>query len=144
MLAETGFDHRGRRCFSGAATCGVIYILMMKFSETFPHPPIKLYMTPLIVFISQTLFNIFKVLEIKYTYQNRVGELLLNSVWINIVSLTSVFYSIESLLKGDFYIIIFYIGGSVAGKWIGMKLGNPRNQIWKKLFQRTRNGKNAR
>lgn len=98
-------------------------------------------MTALIIFISQTLFNIFKVLEIKYTYQNRVGELLLNSVWINIVSLASVFYSVESLLKGEFYIIIFFIGGSVTGKWIGMKLGNPRYQIWKRLFQRKVNQK---
>ncbi len=94
-------------------------------------------MTAIIVLLSQTLFNVFKVLEIKYTYQNRVGELLLNSVWINIVSLTSVYYSIESLLKGELWIVVFYIAGSILGKWIGMKLGNPRNQIWKSLFQKT-------
>jgi hypothetical protein len=93
-------------------------------------------MTALIVFLSQTLFNIFKVLEIKYTYQNRVPELLINSVWINIVSLTSVYFSIESLLKGELRVVVFYIAGSILGKWIGMKLGNPRNQIWKSLFQK--------
>jgi hypothetical protein len=90
--------------------------------------------TELIVFLSQTLFNIFKVLEIKYTYQNRVMPLLLNSVWINLVSLVSVYYSIDNLFKGNFVVIIFYISGSVAGKYLGMKLGNPENQIWKKLF----------
>ena len=90
--------------------------------------------TELVVFSSQTLFNIFKVLEIKYTYQNKVVPLLLNSVWINLVSLTSVYYSIDSLFKGNFSVIVFYIAGSVAGKYLGMKLGNPRNQIWKRLF----------
>lgn len=93
-------------------------------------------MTAIIVFLSQTLFNVFKVLEIKYTYQNRVPELLINSVWINIVSLTSVYFSIESLLHGEIWIVIFYIAGSILGKWVGMKLGNPRNQIWKSLFQK--------
>ena len=29
------------------------------------------------------------------------------------------------------------ITGSILGKWVGMKLGNPRNQIWKSLFQKT-------
>ena len=92
--------------------------------------------TALIVFLSQTLFNVFKVLEIKYTYQNRVPELLINSIWINIVSLTSVYFSIESLLHGELRIVAFYIAGSILGKWIGMKLGNPRNQIWKSIFQK--------
>jgi len=88
----------------------------------------------LIVLISQTLYNIFKVLEIKYTYQNKIGALLLNSVWINLVSLASTYYAIDDLLKGNFSVIIFYIIGSVLGKYIGMKLGNPRNKIWDRLF----------
>ena len=89
----------------------------------------------LIVLIAQTLYNIFKVLEIKYTYQNKIGALLLNSVWINLVALASTYYAIDDLLKGNFTIVIFYIIGSVIGKYIGMKLGNPRSQIWTKLFK---------
>jgi hypothetical protein len=92
-------------------------------------------MKELIVLTSQILYNIFKVLEIKYTYQNKVGALLVNSVWINLVSLVSTYYAIDDLLKGNFTIIIFYIIGSVVGKYLGMKLGNPRNQIWNKLFK---------
>jgi hypothetical protein len=92
-------------------------------------------MKELIVLFSQILYNIFKVLEIKYTYQNKVGALLVNSVWINLVSLVSTYYAIDDLLKGNFTIIIFYIIGSVVGKYLGMKLGNPRNQVWKKLFK---------
>jgi hypothetical protein len=90
--------------------------------------------TELIVFLSQTLFNIFKVLEIKYTYQNKIGPLLLNSVWINLVSLVSIYYSLDNLFKNNFAVIAFYIAGSVFGKYLGMKLGNPENQIWKRLF----------
>jgi len=95
-------------------------------------------MKELIVFTSQILYNIFKVLEIKYTYQIKVGALLVNSVWINLVSLVSTYYAIDDLLKGNFTIIIFYIIGSVVGKYLGMKLGNPRNQIWNKLFKSKR------
>ena len=74
------------------------------------------------VFIFQVLFNIFKVLEIRYTLHNQVRKLLANSVWINLVSLASTFYSIDALLKGNFIVIIFYIAGSVVGKYIGMKI----------------------
>jgi hypothetical protein len=90
----------------------------------------------LIVFLAQTLFNIFKVLEIKYTYQNKIGALLINSIWINLVALASTYYAIDDLLNGKFTIIIFYIVGSVLGKYIGMQFGNPRNKVWKKLFNK--------
>jgi hypothetical protein len=92
----------------------------------------------LIVLLAQTLYNIFKVLEIKYTYQNKVGALLLNSVWINLISLVSTYYAIDDLLKGNFTIVIFYIAGSVLGKYLGMQFGNPRNQVWKKLFKQNK------
>lgn len=74
----------------------------------------------LFILIFQILFNIFKVLEIKYTYENKINRLLINSVWINLVSLASVYFSIDSLLQGDFFVLPFYIGGSVLGKWVAM------------------------
>jgi hypothetical protein len=92
----------------------------------------------IVVLVAQTLYNIFKVLEIKYTYQNKVGALLLNSVWINLISLVSTYYAIDDLLKGNFLIVIFYIAGSVLGKYLGMQLGNPRSQVWKKLFKQNK------
>jgi uncharacterized membrane protein YqgA involved in biofilm formation len=79
-------------------------------------------MTLLLIFIAQVLFNIFKVLEIRYTLHHQVRQLLMNSVWINLVALASTFYSIDALLKGNFIVIIFYIAGSVVGKYIGMKI----------------------
>ena len=79
----------------------------------------------------QIMFNIFKVLEIKFTYENQLTRLLLNSVWINLVSLASVYFSLDSLLKGDMWILPFYIGGSVLGKWIAMtQMENIRFKIF--------------
>ena len=79
----------------------------------------------------QIMFNIFKVLEIKFTYENQLNRLLINSVWINLVSLASVYYSLDSLLKGDMWILPFYIGGSVLGKWIAM---TQMDNLESKLF----------
>ncbi len=59
-------------------------------------------------------------MEIKYTYENKIKSLLMNSVWINIVSLGSMYYSLDGLFKGDYLGIIFYIMGSVVGKWFAM------------------------
>lgn len=83
-----------------------------------------------LILLFQILFNIFKVLEIKYTYENRLKLLLVNSVFINLVSLASIYYSIGELLRGDFLVILFYISGSVIGKWIAMeKIENYRSKI---------------
>jgi len=79
----------------------------------------------------QIMFNIFKVLEIKFTYENQLTRLLLNSVWINLVSLASVYFSLDSLLRGDMWILPFYIGGSVLGKWIAM---TQMDNLESKLF----------
>ena len=80
------------------------------------------------------MFNIFKVLEIKFTYENKITPLLINSVFINVVSLASVYFSLDRLFTGDFVVVIFYISGSVIGKWIAMtKMENKRFQIFKFL-----------
>ena len=79
----------------------------------------------------QIMFNIFKTLEIKFTYENKISRLLMNSVWINLVSLASVYFSLERLLKGDMWVLPFYIGGSVLGKWIAM---TQMDNLESKLF----------
>ena len=78
-------------------------------------------MTYLLVFIFQVTFNISKVFEIKFTQENKTRELMINSVVINLIGLSSSFVSIDSLFKGDFWIILFYTSGSAVGKWLGMK-----------------------
>lgn len=88
-----------------------------------------------IVFLFQVLFNIFKVLEIKYTYENKLLPLLMNSVWINLLSIGSVYYSLDRLLEGDLWVILFYVGGSVCGKWLGIKkVDNIRGKIFRFIF----------
>ena len=86
------------------------------------------------VFIFQVLFNIFKTLEIKYTYEHKVKELMLNSVFINLVSLGSIYLSVDNLLKGNWSVLVVYVAGSVAGKWVAMtKLPDYREKIYKLL-----------
>ena len=86
----------------------------------------------LLVLAFQILFNIFKVLEIKYTYENRLRILLIKSVYINLISLASVYWSLDLLFAGDWWVIPFYIGGSVLGKWIAMtQIENIRHNIYK-------------
>jgi len=90
----------------------------------------------LLVLFFQITFNIFKVLEIKYTYENKLNALMLNSVWINLVSLASVYFSLDRLFEGDWLVIPFYIGGSVVGKWIAMtQTENIRHSIYR-LFKK--------
>jgi hypothetical protein len=91
-------------------------------------------MTLLLIFTAQVLFNIFKVLEIRYTLQHNVPRLLFNSVWINLVALASTFFSIDGLLKGNFVIILFYIAGSVVGKYIGMNIEITKSTKKRKGF----------
>lgn len=74
----------------------------------------------IIVFLFQVIFNILKVFEIKFTYQNKINNLLVNSILINLVSLGSVYYSIDRLFNNDWWIILAYVLGSVLGKYIGM------------------------
>jgi len=97
----------------------------------------------------QIMFNIFKVLEIKFTYENQLNKLLVNSVWINLVSLASVYFSLDSLLKGDMWVLPFYIGGSVLGKWIAMtQMDNLESKLFVFFRSKTekpkRNGKSIR
>jgi hypothetical protein len=91
----------------------------------------------------QIMFNIFKVLEIKFTYENQLTRLMLNSVWINLVSLASVYFSLDSLLKGDMWVLPFYIGGSVLGKWIAMtQMDNLESKLF--FFFKTKTEKNGK
>ena len=89
------------------------------------------------------MFNIFKTLEIKFTYENKISRLLMNSVWINLVSLASVYFSLERLLKGDMWVLPFCIGGSVLGKWIAMtQMDNLESKLF--VFFRTKTEKPKR
>jgi hypothetical protein len=90
-----------------------------------------------LIFIFQVLFNVFKVLEIKYTFEDKLTPLLFNSIWINLVSLASVYFSLDRLFEGDWVVIFFYIGGSIIGKWIALrKMENIRSKIFQFIFRK--------
>jgi ABC-type enterochelin transport system permease subunit len=93
----------------------------------------------LLVFAFQFFFNIFKTLEIKYTYEHKVNALLLNSIWINLVSLGSTYFSLERLIAGEWSILIVYIGGSVVGKWVAMTKVEMYKKRIKKVYNKLKN-----
>jgi len=74
----------------------------------------------ILIFFLQFFFNISKVLEIKYTYENKLNLLILNTVVINLLTLAATYFSIDYLLKGEFLVILFYITGGVFGKWFAL------------------------
>ena len=84
------------------------------------------------ILIFQILFNVFKTMEIKYTYENRLKDLLINSVWINLVSLAGMYFSLQPLLfERDYLVLPFYIGGSVLGKWVAMtQMDNQESKLF--------------
>ena len=92
-----------------------------------------------LVFVFQFFFNIFKTLEIKYTYEHKVNALLLNSIWINLVSLGSTYFSLERLIAGEWSILIVYIGGSVVGKWVAMTKVEMYKKRIKKVYNKLKN-----
>jgi hypothetical protein len=74
-------------------------------------------------------------MEIKFTFENQLRNLLINSVWINLVSLAAVYFSLDRLFQDDWLVLPFYIGGSVIGKWIAMtKFENTRYRIFRFLY----------
>ena len=82
------------------------------------------------------MFNIFKVMEIKFTYENKIKSLLVNSVWINLMALGSTYYSLDGLFKGDYLGIVFYIAGSIVGKWFAMVHYEEIKEKLKPFFKR--------
>jgi hypothetical protein len=75
-------------------------------------------------------------MEIKYTYENKIKSLLVNSVWINLVSLGSMYYSLDGLFNNDYFGIIFYIMGSIIGKWFAMVHYDAIKDKLKPIFQK--------
>jgi len=85
--------------------------------------------TWLLVFSAQVFFNILKVLEIRYTYENNTPKLLFNSIWMGFVSLASTFLAVDELAKGNLEIFPVYIIGNLVGKYIGMKIDTLREKV---------------
>ena len=79
------------------------------------------------IFFSQIVFNILKVLEIRYTYEENTPKLLLNSVWMALASLASMFWSLDELMIGNWAVIPIYVLGNLVGKYVGMNIDTNKN-----------------
>jgi len=80
----------------------------------------------ILLFTFQVFFNILKTLEIRYTYNNQITKSLINTIMINVISLASLYFSIDALIQGNLYMIASYILGSFSGKFISMKYMNNK------------------
>ena len=72
------------------------------------------------VFVFQFAFNILKVLEIKHIANHKLKELLTVTIWLSLLALLSTWFTFTQLLAGDWIVVLFYLLGSVAGKWFVM------------------------
>ena len=80
-----------------------------------------------LLFIFQFSINILRTLEIQYTYNKQITKSLINAVMINIISLASLYFSIDALIQGNLYMIASYILGSFTGKFVSMKYMKEKN-----------------
>lgn len=92
-------------------------------------------MAYLLVFIFQLLFNVAKVYEIKYSYENKLKPILVAGASLSLLTLMSTYFSLELLLRGDWLVIVVFIGGSLTGKYIAYLMNRKgyRNRIYKFL-----------
>jgi hypothetical protein len=64
------------------------------------------------------VFNICKALEIRYTYENKLGPILWVGFALSIMMILGFYLSIGALLKGEWIVIVVYVSGSVLGKYL--------------------------
>lgn len=77
-------------------------------------------MTCLVIFILQAAMAILKVHEIKSNNDNNVRKAVINSFLISVVALLGLTIGVSSLLKGDWSVAVFFVAGSMFGKWLAI------------------------
>ena len=93
----------------------------------------------LLIFIFQSIFNVAKVYEIKYAYENQLKGILISSTVLSLLTIISTYLSIELLLAGDLKVIIVYVLGSLLGKYIAYL--SEKNNYRTKLYNLIKNGR---
>lgn len=85
----------------------------------------------LTLFLLQVVFNIFKSLEIRYTYENRLAPILWVGFALSVMTILGFYLSIGALLKGEWEVIIVYVSGSVLGKYLSFLINKKiyKNKI---------------
>ena len=90
----------------------------------------------LIIFAFQFSFNLLKVMEIKFSYEERIKPLIIVTALLSGIILASTYFSLTLLLKGDVIVIPIYIIGSILGKITAIKINNTRAKIFRKIFNK--------
>ena len=93
----------------------------------------------LLIFIFQSIFNVAKVYEIKYAYENQLKGILISSTALSLLTILSTYLSIELLLAGDLKVIIVYVLGRLLGKYIAYL--SEKNNYRTKLYNLIKNGR---
>lgn len=87
-----------------------------------------------LVFIFQVAFNILKVHEIKFSYEEQTKKLIFNSLMLNTLTILSLYFSMNLMLSGDWIVMVVFVFGGALGKWIATSNFNShRSDIWKKI-----------
>lgn len=93
----------------------------------------------ILVSILQLMMSIFKVLEIKWSYENKVIHLTILTLLMSSVWLTSTSIGVSAILQGDILMGVIFTLSSAIGKIIALKLTNGnsyRSKIFQKLFSK--------
>ena len=77
--------------------------------------------------IIQILFNLLKLLEIKYSYDENMKMTILIGFMLSIVWLFSTALGVSAVIKLDYVMMIVYVFSSLFGKILALKL----QQYWR-------------
>lgn len=80
----------------------------------------------ILIFLLQVIFNICKSLEIRYTYENKLGPILWVGFALSIMMILGFYLSIGALLKGEWIVIVVYVSGSVLGKYLSFLINKNK------------------
>ena len=72
------------------------------------------------IFVLQAAMAILKVHEIKYNDGEELRKAMINAFLISVVALLALTIGVSSLLKGDWVVAVFFVAGSMFGKWLAM------------------------
>lgn len=72
--------------------------------------------------IIQILFNLLKLLEIKYSYDENMKMTILIGFLLSIVWLFSTALGVSAVIKLDYIMMIVYVFSSLFGKILALKL----------------------
>jgi len=72
--------------------------------------------------IIQILFNLLKLLEIKYSYDENMKMTILIGFMLSIVWLFSTALGVSAVIKLDYVMMIVYVFSSLLGKILALKL----------------------